>query len=194
MRICGAHRPLLAAAALLVAAFLAGGCGGGAADPGPAAPPTATFSNADVSFRHPAPWKAHPFTWRGELHFHPMLYLSTQPVRDPCRTQGQTVTCGWPVERLRPGGVLVSLENRGAPGWSIDAQPGTAFAVGGRAAKRRVYRPGACGAIGGQATVDVVVASPLPDNWTELVACLRGPRLAANEQRVQRLLASLRFR
>ena len=194
MRICGARRRLLALAPVLAAATVAAGCGGGSGGAAPATPPLEQFTNAYVSFRHPATWTAYPFTWRGELHFHPMLYVSTQPVRDPCRTSGRTVTCGWPVGRLRPGGVLISVENRGAPGWSLAAQTGTPLHVGGRAAKRRLERPGACGAIGAGATLDVVVASPLPGNWTELTACLRGPELAASERNVERLLGSLRFR
>lgn len=196
MRICGERRPLLALGSVSVAAALAAGCGGGSAGPTstPAAPPVERFANAFLSFRHPAAWTAYPFTWSGELHFHPMLYVSTQPVRDPCRTSGQATTCGWPVAQLRPGGVLLSVEDRGSPGWTLDGQPGKPLQVGGRAAKRRVDRPGACGAIGGEATVDVVVASPQPGNWTELLACLRGPRLGGNERQVERLLGSLRFR
>jgi hypothetical protein len=31
------------------------------------------------------------------------------------------------------------------------------------------------------------------DNWTDFVACLRGPNLAAHEQEVAAVLASTRF-
>jgi hypothetical protein len=194
MRTCGAHRRLLAFAAVSAAVALASGCGGGSDAPASAASPPATFRNSELSFRHPAAWKAYPFTWAGELHFRPLLYVSTQPVHDPCRTKGDTVTCTWPVARLRPGGVLLTLENRGFPGWSLDDAPGTPLRVGGRQAKRSIERPGQCGSIGAEETIAVAVASPLADNWTELTACLRGPRLAANEHGVDALLASLRFR
>jgi len=55
----------------------------------------------------------------GTLHFHPMVYVSTQPGRDPCRRSPMGTECGWPVGRLRPNGVLVVWENRGYPGWSL---------------------------------------------------------------------------
>lgn len=194
MRICGAPRHLLAVAAVLAAVPLASGCGGGSDAPAAAAGAPATFTSSYLSFRHPAAWTTYPFKWAGELHFRPLLYVSTQPVRDPCRTKGKTVTCTWPVDRLRPGDVLITLENRGFPGWSLDDAPGRPLRVGGRPAKHSIERPGDCGAIGGEVTIGVAVASPLPDNYTELTACLSGPKLAANERRVSALLASLRFR
>lgn len=179
---------------VLVLIPLASACGGGSDAPPAARSRPATFANSTLSLRHPAAWTAYPFKWSGELHFHPMLYLSTQPVRDPCRTQNGTTACGWPVDRLDPGGVLISVENRGFPGWSLGQAGGTPLLVGGRSAKRRSDRPGSCAAIGGQLTIAVAVASPQPGNWTELTACLRGPQLTANEHRLDALLASLRFR
>lgn len=184
---------LASAAVVSAAALLTSACGGGSGAPGADASPPATFANSYLSFRHPAAWTAYPFRWSGELHFHPMLYLSTQPVRDPCHTQQTATVCAWPVGRLQPGGVLVTMENRGFPGLSLSRFDGASLRVGGRAAKRSVTRPGACAAIGGDVTIDVVVASPQPSNVTEFTACLRGPGLTPNEQRVDSLLASTRF-
>ena len=188
------RRLLTAVAAASATVALASACGGGSGAPGSDASSPATFTNSYLSFRYPTTWSTYPFKWSGELHFHPMLYVSTQPVRNPCRTQSQTVVCGWPVDELDPGGILITLENRGAPGWSLGDAAGKAFRVGGRPARRNVDRPGSCGAIGGEETVDVDVASPQPGNWTELLACLRGPRLGSNEHRVDALLRSVRFR
>ena len=42
-------------------------------------------------------------------------------------------------------------------------------------------------------TMTVVIARPLPSNWTQVSACLRGPDLAAREAQVRSLLASARF-
>jgi hypothetical protein len=151
------------------------------------------YTNDFLTFRRPSTWKAYPFRWGGALHVQPMLYVSTQPVQDPCRTSGSATVCTWPVRRLRPGGVLIAWENRGYPGWSLRTQPGESIRIGGRAAKRAAVRPGACAAIGGDLTIEVAIARPLTSNWTEATACVRGPHLAANERRLDALLASTRF-
>ena len=169
-------------------------CGGGQdAHATAKGPQLAEYTNSFLSFRHPASWKAYPFRWRGALHFRPMLYLSTQPLQDPCRTRGDAAVCKWPVGRLRPDGVLISWENRGFPGWSLRREAGGSMRVDGRAAKRVAARPGACAAIGGDLTIEVAIARPLASNWTEATACVRGPHLAASERRVNALLASTRF-
>ncbi len=155
--------------------------------------PAPVHANGELTFRRPATWKAYPFRWAGELHFHPALYLSTQPVRDPCRTNGAATVCTWPVRRLRPGGVLVVWEDRGFPGWTLATTPGRPSRVGGRSAKRATTTGGACSAIGGDRTIEVAIASPENDNWTQVTACLRGPGLARNERRLDSLLESTRF-
>jgi hypothetical protein len=101
--------------------------------------------------------------------------------------------CGWPVDRLQPGGALVVWENRGAPGWSLASARGTEVKIGGRKAKQEVSRPGKCAAIGADETIEVTIARPLPNNWTDVTACLKGPGLAASERRIDALLGSTRF-
>jgi hypothetical protein len=188
------QRLLVCAGGAVLLAGLVSGCGDATAVPA-AQQPGATVRYADgrLGFRRPAAWKPYPFRWAGELHVQPLLYLSTQPVGDPCRTSGKATVCGWPLRRLQSGGVLVVWEARGWPGWSLSQQTGTRILVGGRAAKRLVSRPGVCGAVGADLTVEVAVASPLPSNWTQVTACLRGPGLAANVRRLDALLASTRF-
>jgi hypothetical protein len=122
-----------------------------------------------------------------------MLYLSSQPVRQPCRTHGSTTVCGWPLARLQPGGTLIVWENRGAPGWTLRTAPGRPLRVGGRAARQAVFKPGECVAIGADETIEVAIERPVPDNWTAFTACLRGPGLTASEHDVAALLASTRF-
>jgi hypothetical protein len=187
--------PLLACVTgLAVSAALTTGCGSVAGTAQVADhSPVASYRNSELTFRYPAGWKAYPFRWSGVLHFRPMVYVSTQPVHDPCRTSGNSTTCSWPVRRLQPDGVLVSWEDRGFPGWSLQSEPGTTTRIGQRAAKRVVTRPGACGAIGGDLTLEVAIARPEPSNWTQATVCVRGPHLARNERRIDALLASTRF-
>ena len=190
------RRRLLAAAGVL--AVVAGSLAvWSAASKGAKAPPLATYRNSFLTFKYPAAWSPSVFTEQ-TLHFHPMVYLSTQSTHDPCRTVaaaggGTSTTCGWPIDRLAPGGVVVLLENRGTPIFSLANFAGAPTRIGGRSAKVSTERPGTCRALGGDATITVAIARPLAGNWTALDACLRGPHLALEERQVRALLGSIRF-
>ena len=188
------RRLLGCAGALLVLIAVTSGCGGGtdaqaaAKDP----PPLVQYSSSVLSFTHPATWKAYPFRWPGELHFRPLVYLSTQPVSDPCSTKGNTTTCGFPVQGLEPGGVLVTWNASSPPALGLGT--GTPTRVDGRPARRVDAVGGICSRIGASRTIDVLVETrPLPSTLTEFTACLRGPGLAENVRRVDALLASTKF-
>jgi len=185
---------LLCAVGIVAAAALASACGGGTSSTAQAAsqPQLVTYRSDGLSFRHPAAWTAYPFRWAGELHFRPLVYLSTQPVHDPCSTQGNTTSCGLPVRHLRPGGVLVIWQVNGIPAMGLG--PGERINVGGHRGTRVVTPSGICKEIGADRTMQVAVqTSPTPSPLTYLTACLRGPNLAQNERRVDALLASTRL-
>jgi len=189
------RRAFMWVAALAAFAALASGCGGGNGTQ-PAAkthdPQLVQYSNSVLSFTHPATWKAYPFHWAGGLHFRPLVYLSTQPVHDPCSTKGSTTSCGLPVGKLRPGGVLVTWNASNPPSFSLGS--GTPVRVGGHPARRVETKGGICKSIGADKTIDVLVQThPLPSSLTEFTACLRGPGLSGAERSVNSLLASTRF-
>jgi hypothetical protein len=188
------RRLLLGAAVLVALAVLTSGCGGGT-DAQAAAetnPTSVTYSNSLLSFRHPAAWKAYPFSWAGELHFRPMVYLSTQPVQDPCSTRGNTTSCGFPVKQLEPGGVLVTWNASSPPTMALGS--GAQVRVDGRPARRRDTAGGMCRKIGADRTIEVLIATnPLPSTPTEFTACLRGPGLAQEAKGVYALLDSTKF-
>jgi hypothetical protein len=190
-----APRRLLGCAAVLAALVATtNACGGGndARAAARAHPSLVTYSNSVLSFTHPAAWVAYPFVWAGELHFRPLLYLSTQPLHDPCSTRGNTTACGFPVRRLQPGGVLVTWNASNPPSTALG--PGARMRVGGHLARRIDTAGGMCRRIGADRTIDVLVQTePLPSPLTEFTACLRGPGLARSERRVDALLASARF-
>ena len=176
------------AVALILALVVASAAGcGSATTAGP------TFRNGFLSLGYPAAWKPGVFKVAGELHFAPMLYLSSQSLHQPCHTKQLATVCGWPVDRLEPGGALIVWENRGYPGWSLDTTPGKPLKVGGRQAKQQVMRPGQCSAIGADETIAVAIQRPIPDNWTAVTACLKGPGLGKSERELDALLASTRF-
>jgi len=173
---------------------LTSGCGGGADAQVSAKtdPQLVTYSNSLLSFSHPAAWKAYPFHWAGELHFRPMVYLSTQPVQDPCSTEGNTTSCGFPVKHLSPGGVLITWNASNPPTMSLG--PGSRIQVDGHEASRVDTTGGMCRTIGADRTVDVLIPThPLPSTPTEFTACLRGPGLAQEEKSVTALLDSTKF-
>jgi hypothetical protein len=188
------RRLLMGAAALVALVAVTSGCGGGI-DAQAAAktdPKLVTYSNSLLSFSHPAAWKAYPFRWAGELHFRPMVYLSTQPVQDPCSTKGNTTSCGFPVKQLEPGGVLVTWNASSPPAMALGA--GSRIRVAGREARRVDTAGGMCRSIGANRTIDVLIATgPMPSTPTEFTACLRGPGLAQEEKSVEALLASTKF-
>lgn len=188
------RRLFICAALLLMLAAAMSGCGGGI-DTQPAAqkdPAPVEYSNSLLSFSHPAAWKAYPFRWAGELHFRPMVYLSTQPVRDPCSSKGNTTSCGFPVKQLEPGGVLVTWNASTPPATALG--PGSQIRVDGREARRVDTAGGMCRSIGADRTIDVLIATrPLPSTPTQFTACLRGPGLARAEKSVEALLASTKF-
>ena len=188
------RRLLMGAAALVALVAVTSGCGGGTYAQAAAKtdPKPVTYSNSLLSFSHPAAWKAYPFRWAGELHFRPMVYLSTQPVQDPCSTKGNTTSCGFPVKQLEPGGVLVTWNASTPPAMALG--PGSRVRVDGREARRVDTAGGMCRSIGADRTIDVLIATrPLPSTPTQFTACLRGPGLAQEEKSVEALLASTKF-
>jgi hypothetical protein len=181
-----------AAVALAVIAATVAGCGSAPKASGSSGA-GATFRNHFLVFGYPSVWKPAVFKITGTLHFSPMVYLSSQPVHHPCHSQQSATVCGWPLDRLRPGGTLIVWENRGFPGWSLRTTQGTSVRIGGRQAKQTVTRPGQCAAIGADETIAVAIERPVPDNWTAFTACLRGPGLASTVREVDALLASTKF-
>ena len=159
-------------------------------------PVLTTYRNSFVTFQYPSTWSTS--VWKSSvLHFDPMVYLSTQATHNPCRTSsaggGTSTTCGWPVNRLAPGGVVLRWENRGYPGASVSSFPGAKARIDGRNARLSTQRPGSCGTLGADETISVAIARPLQSNWTAFDACLRGPNLAEQERQIRALLRSTRF-
>jgi hypothetical protein len=179
-------------AGIVAAAALASACGGGGSSSAAAGDrPLQKYSGQYVRFDYPGAWKALGFRRPLELHSFPLVYLSTQSIHSPCSTHGNATTCGWPLKRLQPGGVLALWQFPYSPpctGPGCSGPTGTPLRVGGRDATRLIRAGGVCRAIGADRTIDVTV-----QNGIEFMACLRGPGLARNERRVNALLKSARF-
>lgn len=187
------RRLLTCAAALVLLVVLTSGCGGGSnAHAAAKDSPVVKYTGTLLSFTHPAAWRAYTLRTQA-LHFNPLVYVSTQPVHNPCTTTGNETACGFPVRQLEPGGVLVGWLYSGGPP-ALTLGPGKRIQVGGRTATIMSTAGGMCGRIGADRTIDVrVELRPLPSALLELTACLRGPGLAQQEAGVDALLASTKF-
>jgi hypothetical protein len=189
------RRLLTCAAALVALVALTSACGG-SSDAQAAAKkdsPRAKYADRYLSFSYPAAWKASTPTGPTEFHFHPLVYLSTQPVGSPCSTNGSETDCGWPVKRLQPGGVLILWQlPYTLPGAGLASAPGKAVHVGGAPAKRLDTAGGACREIGADRTIDTLIRTRA-EGFVEFTACLRGPGLARAEKSVDALLRSAKL-
>ena len=167
---------------------------------------TVRFTGRTLAFDYPAGWHTQRFDY--PLTFDPdaevVPFISSDPMRDACRAEdgaspgpGVSLTCGWPLDRLSDGGVLLTwwVTTGDARGPSL--LPGTPVVVGGRPASLRADRPGICRSLGATETITVDVPSPAPPARTyNLTACVRGTgrALAVAEQQVLDVLGTVAFR
>lgn len=188
-------RLLLLLAGIAGTVALTSACGGGQeAQAAAENPPVLNYSSSVLSFAYPSAWTAsEPVLSPTEsFHFHPLVYLSTQPVHKPCRTRGNETTCSFPVRHLQPGGVLAAWAFPYFPPLSGPPRRGKRIQVDGHPAWRTDGRGGDCRRIGANRTTQVYVKLGR-DYFISFTACLRGPHLAQAEKSVDALLASTRF-
>ena len=184
-----------------------GPVGGSSTDSGTGTPPaTVTFVGRTLSFDYPAGWYSQRFDY--PLTFDPdaevVPFIGSDSMRDACRAEdgaspgpGVSITCGWPLDRLSDGGVLLTWWVASGERWSPSLPSGTPVVVGGRTASLRADRPGICSSLGAAETIRVDVPSPAPPERTyNLTACIRGTgrSLAVAEQQVLDVLWSVAFR
>lgn len=181
-------RLLLRAAAILALVSTASACGGGS-NAGTPDPTVKNYSDQYVSFTYPSAWAASAPKGPTEMHFHPLVYLSTQPVGNPCVVQGNETSCDWPIKSLDPGGVLALWQiPYHLPTLGKVVHPGTKIQVGGHPAWVQNVVGGDCRRIGATRTINVDMA-----NGLALTVCLRAPGIAEAEKSVNELLASVKF-
>lgn len=119
------------------------------------------------------------------------LFLANQAFPDPCTgSTQQSIHCYTfpPPVRLEPGEVVVGFEySRQMMGVAAPSPRGAGDVITINGFQTKVVRdaPGACGPLGADETVTIVIPS-LAD-WTgrtTVEACLRGPNLAENEAKL----------
>lgn len=158
--------------------------------------PMQRFADGGLSFEHPRPWTEARYT-RISSFTTLLTYLSNAQLHDPCTTTRSptetTTTCGDPIKALPPGGVLATWTAVGRP-MVGPAVPHPNMNVHGRSASFALARPGECARLGVDETITVDINRGVPDNYYEMVACLRDPGAAAHETLVREMVASTEIR
>jgi hypothetical protein len=170
--------PLILIVAACAHGQVAGGVVGGAAHP----KPLAHVRRDGIAFSYPAAWierRAPLITPMSES----LVDLSTQRMVNPCRPWRGATMCGWPIRRLRPGGIVVAWSLLGAP-----ALPGHTFRPGVTVAR---IRDSLCGRIGGDEALHGRLVTRRHRVYDAL-ACLAGPRRDANVRAFRAIMASAR--
>ena|SRR5436189_1172761 len=161
-----------------------------------AATPIRFFHGKGVSFDFPASWTPHHFGTSSHFSRSIVDLSNKQPrLGEACPPHDNSKTCWKVVERLPPGGALVTWSANFIPAWTFAEAPGTPTTVGGRKAKVLVEGDKlACVQVRGDTSVDVVIERPsMPEGWYEMSACLRSPDVAAVESQVRSMLRTVTF-
>ena len=140
-----------------------------------------------LSFAHPASW-APVYYEETSTMTHLLTYLSDQPLRSPCRGG----SCGWPLDHLAPGGVLISVWDANQLGRVLPRQADQPQ-VGGYPATVKLERPGGCAEVDGNVTLDVHVDRADPGHYYRFYVCARDPGSGMVIRQVRRMLASVRI-
>lgn len=190
-------RMVCAAASIGAVLVLSTGCGSSHARRGSA---LASFPSFPVSFRYPAAWNRIDCSKQLTSFIRTVTYLTTSH-------PGSCPSSSPPVTSLDAGGVLVWWWNWGFPGRNpISNFPGRPVTIGGQPARiATVSTQGAgtvampkpiCIQLGSERLVEVAIERPAPARGELLMvtACLRGPKFAASEAAVRKMLTSVDFR
>jgi hypothetical protein len=171
---------------------------------GPSAFAASHTQHADLSkyglrFDYPKSWHLDAFDVN-EHYIQIAAYVSNQRLTYPCTTTSDavsaSVSCGSPLARLDPDGVLVSWSTIGGPpGVNLARMPGRATTIDGHRAKVAKESPGNCAGVEAARTITAYIlrdSLQSHDEMWSMNACL-GPKALAAEPEVLRMLESVRL-
>jgi hypothetical protein len=147
-----------------------------------------------LAFRYPAAWRVG--RWSADVSSFTALIvdLSTSRLKNPCSMTSSPgrvlVSCGYPVDALKPGGVLVSWN---ADGFPFRRLPEANTTIAGRQAIETRTSGGWCATLRGTETITVMIPRNAPGNWYQMDACLRGAGMAQREAEIAAMLSSVRI-
>ena len=171
-----------------------------------ARPGLSHFQGYGMALDYPAAWKslAPPYSFWGLDHPTSSLFLSTVPLREPCKItvaqNGNTHRgpCHLPISALPPGGVFVTWTNTGSGSDLLSGQPGRATILAGQPARLVSARPVASGSYGAGTCESLharwLVAAAVslgPDSIDRMTACVRAARTSRQVKQVMAMLRSV---
>lgn len=181
-------------AVAVVGVVLATGCAAPA--PTPIPPDQERFFLPETIATHaPAGWALYETKLGLAIPYGGPVFLANQPFPDPCAgSTQQNIQCFEfpPPVQLQPGGVIVGFNYaRELLGVAFPSPRGAGDVITLNGFRTKVVRdrPGACGSLGAEETVTVVI--PSIADWTgrtTVEACLRGPNLAENEAKLLQMV------
>ena len=146
-------------------------------------------TKTQVTFGYPAGWRARAYDDGGML-VRSLIWITTEPFRAPCTTEGATTTCRPPVGTLRPNGVAAAWYVGGTR--DLAELPGEFRTIGGHRAKVQVLHA-PCPGLGGDEQIQAWIETRREHILYSLRACLRGPELAPLETAIADVMSSARF-
>jgi len=164
------------------------------------------FMGYGMALDYPAAWRslAPPYSFWGLDHPTASLYLSTVPLREPCKItvekNGSTRRgpCHTPISSLPPGGVFITWTNTGTGGDQMSGQPGRKTFLAGQPARVVSARPVASASYGAGTCESLhagwLVAAAIslgPDSIDRMIACVRAGRASRQVGQVMAMLHSL---
>jgi hypothetical protein len=152
-----------------------------------------TYHSVGIVLQYPPSWRATNYSDAVSNVSYSLVFLSDQPMHDPCRTSTDERFCGDVIDQLRDGGVLVEWFAWGFPGWRyLNVGPG-AITVGGRPARILRLRVTACRGLGANAHEIVEVGAPMATEGFLFTACYRGGDSRIAQRQLSEILGSTRF-
>jgi hypothetical protein len=164
------------------------------------------FLGYGLALDYPAVWRAlaPPYAFWGLESPTSSLFLSTSPLREPCKiTAGKNGSthrgpCHTPISSLAPGGVYVSWTYTGDGTNWLSKQPGRKATLAGQPA-RLISAPPQASASDGAGTCESLHASWLvaaaislgPYSIDRMVACVRAGRTSRQVKQVMAMLHSM---
>lgn len=179
----------------LIAAVLVIGCGSPAPMPSSSTPSSGHYSDGTMSFDYPPAWRAATFQYFSTMS-ELIVYLSPQPLSEPCTRSPNSIACGQPVQGLEPNSVLVSWWYWGSLGADPATFPGDPVNVDGRSGRlTNAPDSGSCTSIGGDSALKLTTTAPATPagNWIEMDACWRGPNGDATRAQILALISSVKW-
>jgi hypothetical protein len=107
-----------------------------------------------------------------------------------CQVSGNSGSCGWPLQTLPAGAIVVSWGNTSGLGAPLGSTVPNE-SIGGQPATVTIDKPGVCGNMHSDETITALTVQAGSSGDYKIQACLRGPNLARSEQLVTAMLASV---